>query len=256
MKVVILGTGNVATVLARKIKQAGHEIIQVYGREESNATQLANEVQSDFITDLSKISRNGELYIIAVSDAAISLLADQLLLPGKIVVHTAASVAATVLEKVSTDYGVIYPLQSLRKLSTSIPEIPVFIDASNEKTLQIIQNFCQPVFASCSIASDSERLKLHVAAVLVSNFTNHLYTLADAYCKKELLNFNDLLPLMHETVERLNDNKPFDMQTGPAVRGDEITVHAHLALLQKYPAIQSIYEHLTRSIIELHRENQ
>ncbi len=41
-------------------------------------------------------------------------------------------------------------------------------------------------------AGDDERLKLHVAAVVVNNFVNHLYFLAEDYCKKEGLDFKQL----------------------------------------------------------------
>jgi predicted short-subunit dehydrogenase-like oxidoreductase (DUF2520 family) len=255
MKVVILGTGNVATVLGKKILQAKHEVLQVYGREILSAESLATALGAKPVQLLAEITNDADIYIIAVSDAAIQLIADQLRLPGKIVVHTAAAVSKTILQNVTGHYGVVYPLQSLRKTSGYIPVIPVFIDGSDEKTLNSINQFSNTVFEKTTIANDDERLKLHVAAVLVSNFTNHLYALADYFCGEEKLDFNSLLPLMHESVERLNTNKPLAMQTGPAVRSDLVTIETHLDLLENYPHIKEVYDLLTRSIIDLHRHS-
>src|SRR5690242_21497823 len=47
-------------------------------------------------------------------------------------------------------------------------------------------------------AGDEQRMKLHLAAVIVNNFVNHLYAMAEMYCKKEGLDFYLLLPLRSE----------------------------------------------------------
>jgi predicted short-subunit dehydrogenase-like oxidoreductase (DUF2520 family) len=98
------------------------------------------------------------------------------------------------------------------------------------------------------VADDKERLKLHVAAVIVSNFSNHLYKLAEDYCKKEGLDFKQLLPLIEETAQRLKTISPSNSQTGPAIRHDRATIEQHLNLLEKYPQLKKIYEVMTQSI--------
>ena len=98
------------------------------------------------------------------------------------------------------------------------------------------------------IFSSDKRLKTHVAAVIVSNFTNHLYKLAEDYCKKEGIEFNQLIPLIEETAQRLKTISPSKTQTGPAVRHDDLTIKQHLALLEKYPPLKKIYQLMTESI--------
>jgi len=98
------------------------------------------------------------------------------------------------------------------------------------------------------LAGDKERMKLHVAAVIVSNFTNHLYKLAEDYCKKEGLDFKQLIPLIEETAQRLKAISPSDTQTGPAVRRDDPTIQQHLSILERYPHLKKIYEMMTESI--------
>ena len=50
----------------------------------------------------------------------------------KLVLHTAGSVSKDVLKNISYNYGVLYPLQSLRKESHEIPEIPFLVDGNND----------------------------------------------------------------------------------------------------------------------------
>ena len=82
----------------------------------------------------------------------------------------------------------------------------------------------------------------------VSNLVNHLYTLAEDYCRKEGLDFKQLLPLIEETAFRLRDTSPKLAQTGPAVRHDAETIHKHLDLLKNHPQLKNIYVLLTESI--------
>jgi predicted short-subunit dehydrogenase-like oxidoreductase (DUF2520 family) len=84
---------------------------------------------------------------------------------------------------------------------------------------------------------------------MVNNFTNHLYAQAQAYCEAENLDFALLLPLIHETVDRLHDFPARSMQTGPAARGDQPTIQAHLQLLNEMPHLAQLYSFLTNSIL-------
>src|SRR5437868_3718794 len=115
MNIVIIGTGNVASVLGRKFKAAGHKITQVVGRNSAAASELAYALDTVSTNYLSAIDRNAELYLIAVTDGAITSVINDLKLPGKIVAHTAASVPMEMLKAVTVHYGVFYPLQTLRK---------------------------------------------------------------------------------------------------------------------------------------------
>jgi len=221
MEIVIIGTGNTASVLGRKLRNAGHRIVQVFGRDTSEASQLAYELDTESTNYWNVVYRDADLYILAVSDIAIREILEELQLPDKTIVHTAASVSKDVLRNSAKHFGVFYPLQSLRKDLGHLPNIPIIIE---------------------------ERKKLHLAAVVVNNFVNHLYALAESYCNNEGIDFNLLLPLIKETAERLNYISPSQSQTGPALRNDKETIKAHLELLKKYPHLKKIYETFTDSI--------
>lgn len=249
MDIVLIGSGNVAAVLGRKFKAAGHNIMQIYSRNAAAATELAYEWDSESTNYKILINKNAEVYIVAVNDEAIEEVIKDIALPGKVVAHTAASVSKEVLKNVSAHYGVFYPLQSLRKELPNLPGTPVFIDGSDQFTKQKLESLAHSISTEKVVAgNDNDRLKLHVAAVVVSNFTNHLYALAEEYCQKEGLDFKQLLPLMKETVSRLSTTSAIQSQTGPAVRHDKETIQKHLELLKSHPQLKSIYLLLSESI--------
>lgn len=252
MDIVIIGSGNVAAVLGRKFKAAGHTIAQIYSRNAAAATELAYEWDSESTNYKTTINKQADVYIIAVSDDAIDNVIDELRLPGKVVAHTAASAPKEVLKNVTNHYGVFYPLQSLRKDMMTLPDVPIFFDGSDAKAKTILEKLAHSIAAEKVVeASDDDRLKLHVAAVVVSNFVNHLYSLAEDYCRKEGLDFKQLLPLIEETALRLKNTSPQQAQTGPALRHDSDTIHKHLELLKTHPQLKNIYVLLTESIQQI-----
>jgi predicted short-subunit dehydrogenase-like oxidoreductase (DUF2520 family) len=189
MDIVIIGTGNTATVLGRKLKGAGHNIAQVYGRNAKAASDLAYELDTESTNYWAVVNRIADIYLLAVSDIAVEEIVKELQLPNKTIVHTAASVSKNVLNK-SQHYGVFYPLQSLKKESVSLPDTPIIIDASDQQTLDLLENLANTITKNVIKANDEERMKLHLAAVFSNNFVNYLYALAEEYCRAEGINFN------------------------------------------------------------------
>jgi predicted short-subunit dehydrogenase-like oxidoreductase (DUF2520 family) len=255
MKVIIIGTGNVATVLGKKILQAGHEIIQVAGRNFEKANELGGQLHCNVIYNVRYINLGADIYIIAVSDASIGVVAAQLKLQNHIVAHTAAAVSKDVLAKSSENFGVIYPLQTLVKEAASLPSIPALIDGNNETTKKTLTLFANDWAESVRVANDEERLKLHIAAIFANNFTNYLFTIVEQFCKKEQLKFNILLPLIEETIKRLKTHSPSGLQTGPAVRSDYETIEKHKEILKDHPELSGLYNLLTNSIINFYNSN-
>ena len=250
MRVVIIGSGNVATVLGRLIKSRNHEILQVVSRTAANAKLLADELACRYADFSAPIDMNADLYLIAVNDSVLYDLNKLLTLPGKLVVHTAGSISKDVLENISNRYAILYPLQSLRKeLANTNYAIPFLVDGNTDETTTAIETFARSISDHVRIAGDEERLKLHVAAVIVSNFTNHLYALAESYCTQENVDFSMLIPLITETANRVVHASPAIMQTGPAIRNDIFTLDKHLRLLSGYPKLKSLYLKFTDSIM-------
>lgn len=250
MQIVIIGSGNVASVLGRLCKQNGHQVLQVVSRNAPHAKLLATELHCDHTDYTGQMNKEAELYLVAVADTALSDLNMNFSLGNKLVLHTAGSVSKDVLKDISVNYGVLYPLQSLRKEMQYASEIPLLIDGNTEETMTLVEDFAKTISANVSKANDEQRLKLHVAAVVVSNFTNHLYALAEEFCKKEGVDFGLLKPLIKETAERIEHASPAAVQTGPAIRNDIFTIDKHLRVLNNYPSLKYIYIKLTDSIMK------
>jgi predicted short-subunit dehydrogenase-like oxidoreductase (DUF2520 family) len=249
MRVAIIGSGNVATVLGRLIRSKGHEVVQVMSRTIDHARKLGEELGTAY-TDFSGLpDATADMYIAAVADFAVRDCLPHIQLQDKLVVHTAGSVSKDVLKILSVNYGVLYPLQSLRKEMEFIPDIPFLVDGNSEGVIQYVEAFARTLSPEVQRTGDEDRLKLHVAAVIVSNFTNHLYAIAEDYCQKEKVDFNMLKPLISETANRIKNMSPADVQTGPAVRKDIHTLDKHLRLLVNHPKLRTTYLRLTDSIM-------
>ena len=250
MKVAIIGAGNVATVLGNRIIQAGHQVIQIISRRAEHAKLLAIQLGSKWSINAADIDCGADIYLVAISDAALNELPGSYRLGDRLVVHTAGAISMDVLKMISSNYGVVYPLQSLRKENPVLHQvIPFLIDGNTDAARKSIENFASSMSSIVRRSTEGERLKLHIAAVLVSNFTNHLYAVAAGYCDREGVDFKMLQPLIEETALRLRCHLPAEMQTGPATRKDIATLDKHLRALSGHPKIKSIYLKMTDSIM-------
>ena len=249
MQIVIIGSGNVASVLGRLCKQKGHEIVQVMSRNAAHAKLLADELNCAYADFNDKLNDDAGVYIVAVADTALQELNNSINLGSKLILHTAGSVTKDVLKSISLNYGVLYPLQSLCKEMKYTTEIPFLIDGNTADTITLVEDFAKTLSPIVTKTTDDERLKLHVAAVVVSNFTNHLYAIAEDFCKKEQVDFALLAPLIKETAERIQNFSPAAVQTGPAVRNDIFTIDKHLRILSNHPQLKYMYIKLTDSIM-------
>ena len=248
MQIVIIGTGNVATLLGKTIKAAGHTISGIYGRNPEAARELAVALDTVNGGGLDAMLPNADIYILAVSDASLGKLAGKLNIGSKLLVHTAGSVPMDILKEYSPNYGVLYPLQSLRKELKELPVIPILVDANTPDNLTIIQDFAATLSSMIKKTTDEERFNFHLSAILVSNFTNHLYSLAADFCKEKDMPFTFLHPLIHEVVNRLEYGHPSQFQTGPAVRNDQETINRHLQALSGHPEMKNLYAVFTEGI--------
>ncbi len=250
MQVVIIGTGNAATVFGRLMMSKGHTISQVYGRDILKAEELAEQLNAKATGVISSLTKNADIYLIAVADKAVAEIVAQLDINDHLILHTTASLSKNILKEVSKSYGVLYPLQTLRKQMDLSTPIPLLIDGNNEEVTKQIEQFASTLSETVVRADDETRVKLHVAAVFSCNFANYMYLQSAEFCKKEGINFNLLQPLIEETATRLRQFHPSEVFTGPAVRGDMATVNKHLSLLEAYPEQHSMYEALTEKIIK------
>lgn len=254
MDIVIIGTGNVAHCFGHLLKLHGHQINQVVSRNKEHARELGEMLNAPFTDDVLDINMEADAYLLAVSDAAIPELNDQLRLGKRIVAHTAGAVPLSAISKISTNTGVLYPLQSIRKEIKTYPPIPVMLEAGNDEVLKRLQSLAQSLASRIEVTDSAQRLKYHLTAVLCNNFTNHLFAQAKAYCEKEQLDFTLLQPIIKETFDRLEKYTPEAVQTGPAIRQDEATMSLHRDLLADNEHLQQVYKVMSDAIYQFHQK--
>lgn len=249
MDMVFIGSGNVATVLGRKARSAGHSIRQVVSRDASHAKRLAGEFGCAHGT-LKDLDTSALVCIIAVSDDALPELASSLQLDKALVLHTAGSVSKHVLDRVSRNYGVLWPLQSLRRENAGHPDFPLIIDANTPECLTLVRDLAETLSNEVAVMDDEQRRKLHLAAVISGNFSNHLFAMVKAYCDREGLDFRLLRPMLRETADRLSHTDPARMQTGPAARRDTETMNRHMEMLDDDMDLREVYELFSSLIVQ------
>lgn len=244
IKIAIIGSGNVAQHLAVAFSgNAETEIVQVFSRKK---TPFAN-VNPEKITDTFNNLLPADLYIIAVSDDAIAEVSGQLPFENRLVVHTSGSVAMETLDSKNRK-GVFYPLQTFTKnKATDFKVIPICLESQTADDYLLLEKVAKSISDSVFKISSEQRKALHVSAVFVNNFVNHLYKIGNDICTEHQIPFEILKPLINETAQKIMTLSPNEAQTGPAKRNDQQTISAHLDFLSDANQ-KNIYNILTQSI--------
>lgn len=252
MDVICIGSGNVATHMAQALKASGANLLQVWSRNPTHAESLARLVGAQPVTDFNAINRNADLYVIAVKDDAIGMVAAELKGINGLIVHTSGATALSILASLQ-NHGVLYPLQTFSKdREIDFRKIPLCIEAPDDVMLTRIESIASLLSDSVYHINSNQRKSLHLAAVFACNFVNQLYVLGNQILEHNHLDFELLRPLIMETAMKIQHELPVNVQTGPAVRGDRQTMDNHLQLLGARPDLAEIYETLSKSIKKTH----
>ncbi len=238
MKIVFLGSGNVATHLSQALNNSvSNEVVQVYCPTAENAKLLAEILSCGYCTDINEIDVNADIYVCSVKDSVQQnvwralkshFVGSGVNVADKIVVHTAGALAMdgeNGLSEFFPNCGVVYPVQSFSKQrAVDLSHTPFLIEATIPSTLERLRNLVATVSDRCYDATTKQRNALHPAAVFASNFANHMYAIANRLMEKNGLPFEILIPLIQETAQKVTEVHPVAAQTGPAVRGDEVVM--------------------------------
>ncbi len=246
---IIIGAGNVATHLYQAIQNAeGVTVSQWYNR---NLKPLkAHKNETDITDDISSL-KIADVYVIAISDDAISELSEKLPFSDRLVIHTSGSTSLHSLNS-KNNRGVFYPLQTFTKdAQIDFSEIPFCIEIEHKSDLEVLRKLAISIGSKHYKVNSDQRAALHLAAIFVNNFVNQLYRIGQEITESKSVEFDILKPLIKETALKLETLSPYLAQTGPAKRNDKKTIKKHLRAL-KNDSHKAIYELMTKSIIETH----
>lgn len=244
-KILLIGAGNVATNLGLQLKESGFEIVGCYSSTIDSSGRLANTLHTLNLHDLQHLP-NHELILICVPDDKIFSVLVQLPEDSKIA-YTSGTISLQTLRPYP-NLGVFYPLQTFTKEKIiDLKTVPFFIEANNSQFENELYELAKNIGKQATVANSEQRKQLHIAAVFVNNFTNHLAYLAKNHLEKHQLSWENLLPLFEETFVKIMESNPKDVQTGPAKRNDIGVIHTHLTELSE--ETKKVYKAITDSII-------
>lgn len=246
--VAILGTGNVAFHLAKAFAKRGIEIGQIYGRDPERAMGMGHHFKAGYTSDINKL-QPADIYFFCLTDDGIFDLNKKVNLGDRFCVHVSGSLELKVLQPISRNIGVFYPLQTLsRAREVNFQEIPICIEANSEEFLKQLQILASSISHDVRLMNSDQRILVHIAAVFASNFSNHMFHIAEQILKDQDIDYDVLNPLIEETAKKAISHMPGDVQTGPAKRKDSNIIRKHLALLSDHPDYQKIYKIMSKSI--------
>lgn len=235
--VVLLGTGRLGSHLAKALRRVeGYRLVYHYGRS------LGMRLED--------IPRQADIYLFAISDEALPEVWVAMPETRGVWIHTAGSVSLERLTAYHQPAGVLYPLQTFTKgRAIDWASVPLYYEGDEEA------RFLAEALSEQSYYADSDgRGKLHLAAVFACNYSNYLISLAEDYLSSEGFEPKTLLPLLRETMVKLETLPAREAQTGPALRGDEATLTRHRHLLAERPALRELYDLLAAGIQRQHHE--
>lgn len=246
----IIGSGNVAQHLGKAL--VGHvKVLSVYSPNFDHCQSLAEDLFA-FPAERLEDLLPADLILVCISDDHIASVIEQLS-EHPCVAYTSGAIEMDSIPR-SKGLGVLYPLQSFNKDRTiELEQVPFFIEADNEVFAQALYDLTKTLSNKVVYANSEDRKHLHLAAVMVNNFNNHLVYLAQEFLKDKKMEWEYLLPLIQETTAKLQNKNPFDAQTGPARRGDQQTIAAHLAMLDG--PTKEIYQLLSQNILKTYQND-
>lgn len=250
-RVAIIGSGNVATCLANGFTACGVTVETVWSRNTTNAIKLANQLtHTKAVVELRDIPDDCDLYLITVSDDAITDIAKHMPAVSGIVAHTSGTVGIEALAEVKCGgYGSFYPLQTFTAgRAVDLNVVPFFIEGNNTDTTNALLSVAEILSDKVFKANSDVRAKIHLAAVFACNFANLLWGVADDILHTEGLSIDLMQPLLAETLKKAIEMSPDKAQTGPAKRNDTATINRHLEKIDSFP-LKDIYKQLTNLII-------
>nr|MBS0037379.1 DUF2520 domain-containing protein [Saprospiraceae bacterium] len=250
--IIVLGYGNLGYHLVDALSQLPDCTVTVYVRKlKSIDSKRVNSSSIRFVNHLEDLPPTAPLCFAAVKDDAIHKVCKSLpknLLAQTSLIHCSGVLPANHLSVVSSRWALFYPLNSFSKdHSFSWEKVPVFIDGADPKKRKYLWQLAEQLSARPVENNDRDRAVLHLAAVMVNNFTNHLYQKAEELLSKHQIPFHYLIPLIKTTTSKLDYLSPAEAQTGPAARGDVETIRKHLGLIED-ENLKSLYLELTHSI--------
>lgn len=254
MRVFIMGAGRVGRGLARALRASGIEVAGLHGRRPD----------AGITTGALPASANGaDVLMITVRDAQLDDALREIATEVKarpILLHASGSASPAALDALRRRghaAGTFHPLVPIAEPAHAAERLRgawIGIDGDTA-ALAASREIASALGASTVEIPAGEKARYHAAAVIASNFPAVLAGIAG-----ELMSEAGIAPadaraavtaLLRASVANLHDGEPAAVLTGPIVRGDVATVHAHLAALSGNAGVLEVYRVLSAAAVRL-----
>jgi len=249
------GAGKVGAALCRKIFETGIKIDLIVSVSEDNGRSLAESCGASWSAE-PVFPVSTDLILVAVPDHMLGNVLENIKCRSDtLVAHTAGSIGLEVFPECLSRKGVFYPLQTFsRERKVDFTDLPFLLETSDEQSSVLLEELATSIGGKAYFISTEKRIMLHLAAVFICNFTNHMLTGGKLVDEHAGIPFGIFYPLLKETVTKAIELGPEKSQTGPAVRDDQNTIEKHLELLSFSPELGRIYREMTTAIINYYNK--
>lgn len=232
--IAVIGCGNMAWHIVHQLHK--NFKIQVSNHKPNNELlKLAHEFEVQIKGDFKNISETADVYFICVKDEFI-VNAITKLNKNAVILITSGNFDLKNIPASYKNCAIFYPLQTFTKgVKVNWSELSIIWESISKpaetKVKEMVQYFNPKKLIQLNYKN---RLKVHLAAVLVNNFTNSLYVEADKIMKgtDKKLTIDVLLPMIKQTTFKLETTSPIKAQTGPAKRKDKVVLKKHLSIIE------------------------
>jgi len=255
-QVAILGSGNVAYQLTRFLNKVGSPPKYIIPRSRKKGLSITDAVspKTVVIEGLDLKYYDFSFLILCIPDNKIIEVLHEITLPDNcLIVHTSGSIPQDVFKAYFNSYFVMYPFQTFTKnRDIDLSNIPLFIEASDAQSYNRVENLGSIISQNIKSLDSKKRAELHLGGVITNNFTNHLIAEAFKYIQQAGLDRKDLMPLLQETLQKIESLGPEAAQTGPAIRGDDEVIAKHIQMLEKNQSLKKLYSLFSGIIKDTH----
>jgi len=256
LKIGLIGSGNLAWHLAKMFNPLGY-LEAIFVRSAEKKSDFGFLPQQVFVHDLADLIWRCDMLFFAVPDNQIPVIINSFHWQNKYLIHSAGSVALNIFKESTDNYGVFYPLQTFSKnRHFDYAQIPIFVEANSPQNEHVLINLASKISSKNMILDSERRKEMHLAAVFVNNFANHMWSIGQELCIQNNIPFDYLQPLLQETYLKAMENSAISSQTGPAVRHDAQTMKMHLEMLKNKSLLKKIYSFVSESIIQTQKTHE
>jgi predicted short-subunit dehydrogenase-like oxidoreductase (DUF2520 family) len=256
----IIGMGRAGTALYHTLTSAGYECVHIVSSKAEQFLDFAGNVSPEIPDEI----RHADIWFICVPDdhieqIGVTLAANSFSKTGVIFTHISGARGSELLGPLGSEGGHIasfHPMQTITATSgaDSFKGVIFTLEGSNE-ACEALEVVVSKIGGKSQVLSAEQKLRFHLAGVVVSNFMSSLVLsaakiLSNDMAEPETYVRTQFGNIMRMTLHNILENGFPDAITGPAFRGDRDTLVHHLAALEKHPQLKNIYLELSTILAE------